>query len=82
MIIVDISVEAFNKVYDLKLDDTVTVAKITEEICEMLTQKEKSIPIQNAESLILCKSDTGSILPSGMTLKACSVVSGDRLMLI
>ena len=82
MIIVDISVEAFNKDYDFKLDDTVTVSKITEEICEMLTQKEKSTPIQNSESLILCKSDTGSILPSGMTLKACNVVSGDRLMLI
>lgn len=82
MIIVDIAVEAFDKIYDFKLDDSVAVSKIIEDICEMLAQKEKCEPVQDINNLILCKSGSGKILPHGMTLKACGVVSGDKLLLI
>ena len=82
MIIVDISVEAFDKTYDFKLDDNVSVSKIIEDICEMLARKEKCAPAQKSGDLILCEASSGRILPQGMTLAECGIVSGDRLMLI
>ncbi len=82
MIIVDISVEAFDKTYDFKLDDNVSVSKIIEDICEMLARKEKCAPVKKSGDLILCETANGSILPPGMTLTECGIVSGDRLMLI
>ncbi len=82
MIIVDVEIEALDKVYDFKLDDEVPISKIIDDICEMLSQKEKCAASVNSENLILFARKTGSILSQNMTLRNCNVVSGDKLMLI
>ncbi|MBQ4528380.1 MAG: hypothetical protein II998_09940 [Clostridia bacterium] len=82
MIIVDIAVEALDKTYDFKLDEEVTISKLIDDICEMLSQKEKCPSASDTEKLILCKASTGEILPHNLDLRSCKVVSGDSLMLI
>ena len=82
MIIVDIIVESLDNTFDFKLDDDVVISKIIEDICEVLSQKEKCKPAIHTETLILCKYSSGYILPQNMTLRDCGIVSGDKLMLV
>lgn len=82
MIIVDIIVESLDKTFDFKLDENVIISKIIEDICEVLSQREKCKPAESTEMLILCKYSSGYILPHNMTLRDCGIVSGDKLMLV
>ena len=82
MIIVDISIQTLDKRYDFKLDETVTISKLIDDICEMITQKEKCLPTSRNDNIILCRSLTGEILPHNLDLRSCGVVSGESLTLI
>lgn len=82
MIVVDVNVEAMGKVYDFKLDENVSVAKLIDEMVELIARKEKCKTALNTEGLIFCKQSTGQILPHRATPADCGVVSGDTLMLI
>lgn len=82
MIVVDVDVEAMGKVYDFKLDETVPIVKLIDEMCELIARKEKCDTVKNPVDLVFCKQSTGQVLPHKSTLKECGIVSGDKLMLI
>lgn len=82
MIIVDVDVEAMGQTYDFKLNENVPVIKLIDEMCELISRKEKCAPVENPMKLVFCKRMTGQILPHDKTLQECGIVSGDKLMLI
>lgn len=82
MIVVDMEIEAMDRTYDFKLDESVPISKIIDDICELVAQKEKCASAKQPEKLVLCNKSTGQILPQDMSLKACGVISGEKLMLI
>ena len=82
MIIVDVDVEAMGHTYDFKLDDNVPIFKLIDEMCELISRKEKCAQVINPMNLVFCKRSTGQVLPHDHTLAMCGIVSGDKLMLI
>ncbi len=82
MIIVDVDVEATGQIYDFKLDENVLIIKLIDEMCELISRKEKCETVRNPRNLVLCKRSTGQVLAHDYTLSMCGIVSGDRLMLL
>ena len=82
MIIVDIFVPVLNKSYDFSINEKMPIALLTEEISEMVAQKEGCINIKHPESFVICNLSTKSILNSAHTLEEYGVENGSRLALI
>lgn len=81
MILIDIIACAFNKVYDFQIDETVLVSSVTEEIDEVITQKEQCVSVQSHENMLLFTQE-GKLLPANLTLNQCGVKTGDKLILV
>ena len=82
MIVVDIDVESMGQTYDFKLDENTLIIKLIDEMCELISRKEKCAGVKNPGELILCKKRTGQIFPHNYTLSMCGIVSGDKLILV
>ncbi|MCD8074996.1 MAG: EsaB/YukD family protein [Lachnospiraceae bacterium] len=82
MIMVDVYVPALGQTYDFSLDEMARLKDITEELADMIGQKEQSELQGDVRGLLLCSGTDGRVLPSGSTLSACGIRNGYRLMLI
>ncbi|MBR4981525.1 MAG: glutamyl-tRNA amidotransferase [Lachnospiraceae bacterium] len=82
MVLVDVIVPSVNKVYDFQLSETALISTVIEEICEMISQKERVSIVGNVTELLLCDKDTNSILENNKTLAECNVVTGHSLIFI
>lgn len=82
MIIVDVEFVAIDRCYDFKLDDTVSISKIIDDMCEIISQKEGYESVKDPRKLILCNRSKGQILSQSATLQSYGVASGDLLMLV
>jgi len=82
MILVDVYVPSIDKSYDFQFDENAYVNTITEEIGELIGQKEHSRVVGNIEQLILCSRTTGIVLPRNLTLNQCKIKTGDSLILV
>lgn len=82
MIIVDIYVPAMDKTYDFKLDEDEKVQVLTEEIIEMICQKEQSVLKGDMKDVILCSRDTRNVLEENSALKSAGIRTGDTLILV
>ena len=82
MILVDIFVPSVDKVYDFKLNESIPISTVIEEIVEMVGQKEKSEINGDIGKLELCNDKTQEILNKTITLQNCGIQTGDSLILI
>lgn len=82
MVLVDVIVPSVNKVYDFQLSENAPISTVIEEICEMISQKERVSIAGSVTDLLLCNKDTNSILDSSKTLAECNVITGQSLIFI
>lgn len=82
MIMVDVYVPSLGQTYDFSLDETAKVKDITEELADMIGQKEQCDLKGNAAELLLGSDTDRKLFPAGMTLEACGIRNGARLILI
>lgn len=80
MIYVDVFVPVINKVYDFMLDENATVGVLTDEIAEILTQREQCKLTGKTEEIMLCLEETATIMPKSRTLLECGVHTGSRII--
>lgn len=81
MITVDISVPVIGKVYDFSIDENTNVETITDEIVDLIIQKE-AYSFQDASQMHLFFADKRLLLNPNKSLKANGVDNGDRLILV
>ena len=82
MVLVDVIVPSVNKVYDFQLSETAQISTVIEEICEMISQKERVSIVGSVTELLLCDKDTNRILENNKTLAECNVETGHSLIFI
>ena len=81
MITVDISVPVIGKVYDFSIDENTSVETITEEIVDLIIQKE-AYSFQDGSQMHLFFADKRQLLNPNKSLRANGVDNGDRLILV
>ena len=80
MILVDVYVPSLNRTYDFRLDETVGIDLIIDEISDMISQKEHCRIVGDRGKLFLASRTDKKILPYGSTLASCGVTTGDSLI--
>ncbi len=80
MITVDISVPVIGKTYDFSVDENTKTEIITEEIIDIIIQKE-AYAIKDVPQVYLFFADKRTVLNPGKTLKLNGVDNGDKLIL-
>lgn len=82
MMLVDIYIVSIDKTYDFNLDEDTPIGVLTDEIGEMVSQKEKITLEGKSEAFYLCSKKDGQILPKEMTLSKCQIRTGDFLFMV
>ena len=82
MVLVEIYVPALNRQYDFKLEETVYIADILEELGGMLIPAKDQKYQEKVEDLLLCSYKNARILPLDATLKQEGITNGARLVLL
>lgn len=82
MIIVEIIVPSTDGAYEFKLNEDVSVAMIIDELCSVISEKERCSMPSGAEGFMLFSVDKKTMLSSGHTLFENGVINGDRLILL
>lgn len=82
MIFVDIEVPANGQRYDFRLDETVLIAHLIEEIGSLMIPGTEENGEKKIRDMLLCDYDRRRILPLDGTLKQCGIGSGYRLVLL
>lgn len=81
MITIDVAVPIIGKTYDFSLDENILVETVTEEIVEMIIQKE-GYAAQEASDLFLFSEKDREALNLNHSLKENGINTGDRLLLV
>ncbi len=82
MIMVDIYIVSIDKTYDFNLDEDTPIDILTEEIGEMVSQKERVALEGKSEDFYLCSKKDNTILPKHLTLQKCHIRTGDCLFMV
>ena len=82
MILVEITVPSTDGTYEFKLNEDVSVSMVIDELCSVISEKERCDMPANADSFVLFSADKGVMLSKALTLYENGVINGDRLILI
>lgn len=81
MLTIDIFVPIIEKDYDFSVDENIKIETITEDIIDLIFQKE-GYSSQDAFGMCLFSQEKEQILPPDLTLWECEIDNGDRLLLV
>lgn len=81
MINIDIAVPIINKVYDFSIDENTAVETITEDIVDLIIQKEAYTSVNTVDMLLFFEKNQ-VVLDPGKSLRINGVSNGDRLLLV
>lgn len=82
MILVDVYVPSLGMTYDFRVDETVKLTSVVQEISEMLTNKYKSVLNKPAEEFMLCSLADSRILNSNISLTENNITNGCKLLMV
>ena len=82
MVIVDVSVPALEKVYNLSLEEKAKIDDLIEEIVELVLQKEHLDFKGDHHELVLCAVESGVQMRRNKTLNDYGIVGGAELILV
>ncbi|MBR3007931.1 MAG: hypothetical protein IKI35_01760 [Stomatobaculum sp.] len=82
MVIVDVSVPALEKVYNLSLEEKAKIDDLIEEIVELVLQKEHLDFKGDHHELVLCAVESGVQMRRDKTLNDYGIVGGAELILV
>ena len=82
MVIVDVSVPALEKVYNLSLEEKAKIDDLIEEIVELVLQKEHLDRKGDHHELVLCAVESGVQMRRDKTLNDYGIVGGAELILV
>ena len=78
----EISVPALSKSYEFCLNEHVKVPDVVGEIVSVIKSYEHCTWADDAQGVVLCDTQLGSVLPNEKTLYECHVSPGSKLMLV
>lgn len=82
MVIVDVSVPALEKVYNLSLDEKAKIDDLIEEIVELVLQKEHLEFKGDHHEFVLCAVESGAQMRRDKTLGDYGITGGAKLILV
>ena len=82
MVIVDVSVPALEKVYNLSREEKAKIDDLIEEIVELVLQKEHLDFKGDHHELVLCAVESGVQMRRDKTLNDYGIVGGAELILV
>ncbi|MCR4802590.1 MAG: EsaB/YukD family protein [Lachnospiraceae bacterium] len=82
MILVDIYIPSVDDTYDFWVEEDASVAKVMDNVIEMIAKKINSGTIQEKDQFLLLSMKTKRILPGDYTLHQSGIRDGDTLMLV
>lgn len=82
MVLVDVFVPSVDMTYDFRLNETIPVSAVIEEIAEMVGQKEQTKVVGKTSELQLYEKQTKRLLMKNKTLDECGVIQGNTLILV
>lgn len=82
MIMVDVYVPAYEKTYDMGVDENLSIDLILEEMANVVCQKEMGRLKGKADELCLCSYREQKILSPERTLRDYGIETGSRLLLL
>ena len=81
MITIDVYVPIIGKTYDFSLDENILVETVTEEIVELIIQKENYATYENSDMYLFSKKDSQALNRS-FSLKENGIETGSKLLLV
>lgn len=82
MIMVDVYVPAYDKTYDMGVDETALISLVIEEMVNVVCQKELSKPKGKTDEFCLCSRIQEKILSPERCLRDYEITNGCSLMLM
>lgn len=82
MILVDIYIPSLDRTYDFQVDETIQTEKVIMEIAEMIGNDVKIETKPKTEKMLLCSMDEKQILKKHISMQACGIKNGSKLMLV
>lgn len=82
MIILDVYVPAFEKNYDMEVDEGLMISAVIEEMANMICQKEAYKLDGKAEELCLCDLTANCILSPERCFRDYGITNGGHLLLL
>lgn len=82
MVLVDVFVPSVDRTYDFRLNESIPVSAVIDEIAEMVGQKEQTKVVGKTNELQLYEKQTKRLLAKNKTLDECGVIQGNTLILV
>lgn len=82
MILAAVYVAEMNRTYDVKLDETVPVRQLVQDLVGMISQKESFAVTRTPGTFLLCSREKLQIFDGNATLRSYGVTSGSDLLLV
>lgn len=82
MIIVNVRFAEMNKSYDFKVDETQPIYVVTDEMVEMIAEKEHLTLARKKGTFLLCDQKQMKVLDANTTLADNQIMYGDDLFLV
>lgn len=82
MILVNVFCVETSQAYDFKVDETVPIEKVTEDMISMIAEKEHLSNSKNMEEFLLYQMEEQVIFSPMTTLAENGVTSGSKLVLV
>ena len=82
MILVEISVPVLDEKFDFQVNEDTKICTLVQEISKILQKKSGGGDSQNADGFVLSSLDQNRILDERLSLSACGIKSGGRLLLV
>lgn len=82
MILVDIYVPSLGETFDFRVDETVTITNVVQEISEMLVSKYRSELNKDPSQFMLCAVENAIIMNNNTTLSENNITNGSKLLMV
>ena len=82
MIYAEVEIPSLRKSYDFKLDESIKIDDLIDELCIIICQKEKGEVLVRTTDMILALVNKGIIMNNRYTLADYNAFDGTKLMLV
>lgn len=82
MIVVNVTVPALEKVYNMNLEEKAEISDLIAEIAGLISQKEHMELQGNIREMVLASKDLGIVLGRNQTLQDYGILTGAELLIV
>ena len=82
ILLVEVYAPAYDKSYDMRVEEQTSIRQLMEEMTVLIGQKERNYMAGELEKLCLCSIERGEMLSRGQCLQDYGIGNGYRFILI